>query len=206
MDAIALDLPGFGASPPPERAMGAHGYAEAIQSILDEFPSPPVVVGHSFGGRIAVCLAAGHPDRVGPLVLSAAPLLRLETGRRPAWGYRAVRRLNRLHLISDERMERMRRTRGSSDYRAVTGVMRDVLVTAVNESYEDELARLRDRVFLLWGDQDREVPVPIAEASLRLIRSNGGNAELEVLPGVGHLVPVEAPEAMRRVVAEALAG
>ncbi|HEU5113637.1 MAG TPA: alpha/beta hydrolase, partial [Acidimicrobiia bacterium] len=66
-DALSVDLPGFGATPPPETVLGAEGYARLVASVLDEFEAPPVVIGHSFGGRIAVCLAAAHPDRVGSL-------------------------------------------------------------------------------------------------------------------------------------------
>jgi pimeloyl-ACP methyl ester carboxylesterase len=83
--------------------------------------------------------------------------------------------------------------------------MRDILVTAVNESYEAELGRLRGRVLLLWGEKDQEVPVAVAESALRVIRDGGGEAELEVIPGVGHLIPIEAPGELRRVVEEALA-
>ena len=205
IDALAVDLPGFGASPPPDRAIAAPGYAELIAPLLDEFASPPVVVGHSFGGRVAVCLASSMPDHVGALVLTGSPLLRLAPGRKTSLGYRARRSLNRMGLISDEKMEEIRRSRGSSDYRAATGVMREVLVRVINESYEPELRRLRSRVYLLWGSQDREVPVAVAEAALLTIRRAGGNAELEVLPEVGHLVPIEAPGDLRRVVEEALA-
>jgi len=204
MDAIAVDLPGFGASPPPPEAMGAEGYAKTLEPLLDEFETPPVVVGHSFGGRVAVCLASAFPDRVGNLVLTGAPLLRLGSLRRPSLGYRALRTMNRARLISDRRMDEIRRNRGSADYRAAEGVMRDVLVTVVNETYEDQLKGLRMRVFLLWGADESEVPVAVGENALRLIREAGGAAELEVLPGVGHQVPVQAPDALRRVVEEAL--
>jgi pimeloyl-ACP methyl ester carboxylesterase len=205
IDALAVDLPGFGASPPPELAISAVGYAEMIAPVLDEFGAPPVVVGHSFGGRVAVCLASAQPDKVGKLVLTGSPLIRLVPAKTPSIGYRALRGLNRIHLLSDQRMEQIRRSRGSRDYRAATGVMRDVLVRVIGESYEPELRSLRSRVYLLWGAQDREVPVAVAEAALRAIREGGGNAELEVLPGVGHLLPLEAPDDLRRVVEEALA-
>jgi pimeloyl-ACP methyl ester carboxylesterase len=46
--------------------------------------------------------------------------------------------------------------------------------------------------------------VTVAEQALRIIRQAGGTAELEVLPGVGHLVPTQAPEAISRVLAEEL--
>ena len=82
--------------------------------------------------------------------------------------------------------------------------MRDILVKVVNEGYEPQLRELRNRVLLLWGENDTEVPVAVAEAALRIIRQAGGTAELEVLPGVGHLVPTQAPEAIARVLAEEL--
>lgn len=197
---LALDLPGFGASPQPPAVLGAHGYAELIAPVLDQFPHPPVVVGHSFGGRIAVCLAASRPGRVGPLVLTGAPLVRLRPPAAPSLAYRAVRALHRIGLVSDRRMETERRRRGSADYRAATGRMRDILVKVVNESYESELARIPGPVVLVWGEDDDEVPVEVAEAATRLISGAGGRVELEVLAGVGHHVPLQAPDALRRVI------
>jgi pimeloyl-ACP methyl ester carboxylesterase len=200
LSGIAPDLPGFGASPVPAEAIGADSYADIVAGILDLFDGPPVVVGHSFGGRVAVCLAAKHPDRVGPLVLTGVPLIRLETKRGPSAGFRLVRWLNRVGMLSDQRLEKEKRKRGSSDYRAATGVMRDILVKVVNESYESQLAQVTSPVRLLWGADDNEVPVAVAEAARPLI----GEVSLDVLPGVGHFVPVEAPAALRRAIEEAL--
>jgi len=203
-DALAVDLPGFGATPAPEEVLGAEGYARIVAPVLETFDTPPVVVGHSFGGRIAVCLAAAHPDRVGSLVITGAPLVRLGSGPGPSAAYRMLRFLNKIGLIGDVRMEEIRRSRGSADYRAATGAMREILVKVVNESYEPQLKELQNRVVLLWGEDDHEVPVTVAEQALRIIRQAGGTAELEVLPGVGHLVPTQAPEAISRVLAEEL--
>ena len=203
-DALAVDLPGSGATPAPEEVLGAEGFARLVAPVLDAFEAPPVVVGHSFGGRIAVCLAATHPDQVGSLIISGAPLVRLAPGRKPSATYRLLRFLNQVGLINNVRMEEIRRSRGSADYRAATGVMREILVKVVNESYEAQLKELRNRVVLLWGEDDHEVPVTVAEEALRIIRQTGGTAELEVLPGVGHLVPTQAPEAISRVLAEEL--
>src|ERR1700728_2913871 len=76
---IALDLPGFGASPPPPEAWGSAEYARLVARVLQEggpgAPAAPVVVlGHSFGGRVAVHLAASHPELVHALVLTGAPI------------------------------------------------------------------------------------------------------------------------------------
>jgi len=207
LPALAVDLPGFGASPPPVDVIGAEGYAEVIAELLgglDELDGPPVLVGHSFGGRVAVCLAAAYPDEVGPIVLTGAPLIRRE-GRKPALRYRLARALHRLGAVSDERMESVRRKRGSADYGAAAGVMRDILVKVVNEEYPDKLKSLRSEVLMLWGERDNEAPPGAAAEAASVINSAGGSCTVEVLAGVGHHVPLEAPDDLRRVIGSALA-
>ena len=199
---LALDLPGFGATPPPAVATGARGYAARLASLVESVASsgpPPVIVGHSFGGRVATCIAAERPGDVGGLVLCGVPLVRAamphgRTSRR----YQAIRAAARLGLVSEARLEAARRRHGSSDYRAATGVVRDVLVASAGESYEVELAAVRCPVALVWGRDDLTVPLEVAEVAQRLVPG----ATLEVLDGIGHLVPTEAPE---RLVAATLA-
>ena len=193
-DAVAVDLPGFGATPPPAAPIGASGYAALLDPVLAAVDIPVVVVGHSFGGRVAVALAAQRPDVVRGLVLTGVPLLRLRPARRPSVAYRMVRVAHRMGAIPDERMEHLRRTRGSVDYRAATGVMREVLVTVVNESYEDELRRITVPVAMVWGGEDREAPPEVAERARGILTEAGAAVTVEVLPGVGHMVPVSAPE------------
>ena len=202
LDAIAVDLPGFGASPAPSTSIGARGYAELLAPVVAGLDDPPVLVGHSFGGRVAVCLASIRP--VSGLVLTGVPLLRPGAPSSPSLAFRLIRLAHRMGLLSDDTIERERRRRGSADYRAAEGVMRQVLVTVVNESYEAELASLRAPVALVWGAGDTEVPVTVAEAGLTILHSAGTAAELTVLPDVGHLVPTAAPEALRRVIDEML--
>ncbi len=204
IDAIAPDLPGFGTSPVPDEVSGAEGYAKAVEPLLDEFDEPPVLLGHSFGGRVAVCLAAAYPDRVGPLVLSGVPLVRTTLSSRPSLAYRTVKALNRVGIVSDAHLEAQKRKRGSADYRAVSGVMRDILVKVVNESYEEQLLQLRSPVHLIWGELDDEVPLVVAETSRDIMKDAGVKATLRVLPDVGHLTPVEAPDQLRQAVVEAL--
>lgn len=146
-----------------------------------------------------MCLAAKHPEKVDSLVLTGVPLIRLETGRRPSPGYRFARWLNTVGVVSDERMETLKKRRGSADYRAVEGVMRDILVKVVNESYEGQLSRVNHHVHLLWGANDREVPVSVAEAASALLQ----DSKLDVVPGVGHFLPVEAPAELARAIKEA---
>jgi pimeloyl-ACP methyl ester carboxylesterase len=200
---VALDLPGFGASPLPSSPGGARHYAElilpAVRQLADE---PLVLVGHSFGGTVAAIVASEHPEMVASLVITGAPLLRNPSGSRSPRAYRVVRWLHARRLVSDGQMEEARQRYGSSDYRRAQGVLRDVLVASVNESYESELSSLTMPVTLLWGENDHEVPFDVAtRAGAMLLTPHS----LLVLPGVGHLLPLEAPEELTNAVVKALA-
>jgi len=203
-DAIALDLPGFGgASPEPALASGAAGYADLVEPALAACAERFVLVGHSFGGRVAVHLACRHPDRVAAVVLSGAPrLVRPDQQPSPSARFRAARWLHRRGLVSDARMEARRRATGSDDYRNASGVMRDVLVTVVNEDYEEQLDQLVMPVELVWGDDDTAAPIAGAErAHARL----GERSTLTIVPGAGHLTPLSAPDALREAIRRHLA-
>ena len=200
---LALDLPGFGATPPPAEAMGAAGYAAALERVLAALDGPVVVAGHSFGGRVAVHLAVRRPAAVAGLVLAGTPLVRLPGPRpRASLRYRTVRAARRLRLVPEATLERARRRHGSADYRAAVGVMRDVLVRVVGESYEEQLGAVGCPVRLVWGEDDRVVPPVVAERALTLLASG----TLTVLPGVGHDVPAQAPAALATAIRELLPG
>ena len=195
--AVALDLPGFGATPPPPEVWGSDDYAAAITPVLAELQVPAVVVGHSFGGRVALHLAAAQPGLVRALVLTGVPFLRKPAGsRRPPLRYRVGRSLHRFGLVGESRMESLRRRYGSPDYRAATGVMRQVLVRTVNETYEEQLRAVTCPVELVRADDDTEAPLAVAEAAAGLL----ARPRLTVCPGAGHFVPLTAPEALRQAI------
>ncbi len=184
-------------------AGGARHYAElvlpALRSVADE---PLVLVGHSFGGTVAAVVASTHPELVASLVLTGAPLIRARASKKAPLGYRTQRWLNAKGLLSDQRIEAARQKFGSSDYRNAQGIMRDVLVASVNESYERELETLKVTVDLVWGELDREVPLNVAERAALLL---AGDHTLRVIQGVGHMVPLEAPDELVGAVERALA-
>jgi len=197
LPALALDLPGFGASPPPPEAWGAADYGHAVAAVLDEMEGPIVLLGHSFGGRVAVHLANQRPEWIRALVLTGVPLLPVAAGRsRVAPAYRVVRRLHRMGIVSETKMEAARQRHGSADYRAAQGIMRQVLVRSVNESYGEQLDGLRGPVHFVWGAEDTAAPPEMAQRALDRV----AEGDLAVFPGVGHLTPLEIPGALHDAV------
>ncbi|MGH9046180.1 MAG: alpha/beta fold hydrolase [Acidimicrobiales bacterium] len=201
IDAIALDLPGFGASPPPPAPWGSTEYAELVAEVFVEMDPPVILLGHSLGGRVAVALAAANPEAVAGVVLTGVPLRR-PTLRRPGTplAFRMGRVLNRHGLVSDAAMESLRNRYGSTDYKAAQGVMRQVLVRLVNEQYEEMIAAIRCPAALIWGSDDVVAPPTVAQDVL----GEFTDAHLTLLPGVGHLTPSVAPAALHDAVIDML--
>ncbi|MGO9197130.1 MAG: alpha/beta fold hydrolase [Acidimicrobiales bacterium] len=211
--AIALDLPGFGASPEPGEVWGSDEYARAVGAVLDAMAAPVVVVGHSFGGRVAVHFAAEHPDKVLGLVLSGAPLFPATQAagiavrtRRPPARYRVARTLAKSGVIGAERLEQMKQRYGSADYRAATGVMRDILVKVIaeerEEAYTPSLKAIMCPVELVWGELDTAAPPAVAR---RIASTLGAPSTVSVHPGIGHLTPLLIPGHLRRAIDRLLA-
>lgn len=209
-DALAVHLHGFGMTAPPATVWGSAEYAEHLAAALDEAygaatagrggPGRYVVVGHSFGGRVAVRLAVARPDLVHSLVLTGVPLVRATRPPRATLRLRIAKRLRAAHLLPASAVERIRRSSGSADYRAAQGVMRDVLVRVVSEDYREDLQRLQVPVHLVWGELDDAAPL----AGARLAAEMMSAARLDIVPGAGHLLDGALEQAVRDAVLEAL--
>lgn len=192
------DLPGFGDTDPPSGPWGASEYAESLRDALEEFVTRhelcyTVLVGHSFGGKIALVLGAqGSVPSVVGVVLVGAPILRPGRGPSPSVSYRMWRFLYGLKVVSAERFERVRDSHGSVDYRSASGVMREVFVRVVNEEHPKEMEKIVIPVEMVVGSADTAAPPERALAAAGL----NPLAHLTVLEGIGHMIPLTQPQAI----------
>jgi pimeloyl-ACP methyl ester carboxylesterase len=193
LDAVAIHLPGFGITPPPAQVWGSPEYAEDVAAAISGF-GPVVIVAHSFGGRVAVHLAQKHPELVRGLVLTGAPLKRLHAAPQPPLRYRVIRRLGRMGLVSKKAMQAMREKYSSPDYRNARGVMREIFVKVVNETYDDQLAAIQAPTRMVWGSEDVGAPPDAAEAASKLIPG----ARFTLVPGGMHMLEGATRDEVRR--------
>ena len=144
---VIPDLPGFGSTAMPPQAWGVEEYAAWVLALLDRLGIERAhVVGHSNGGRIAIALAAAHPERVSRLVLTDSAGIRPRHG--VAYQVR-VRTFKLLRAVAGRRWlppgvrawaQRRAAQRGSADYRAATGTLRATMVRLVNTDMRPWLA------------------------------------------------------------------
>jgi pimeloyl-ACP methyl ester carboxylesterase len=205
---VSVDLPGFGWSQAPPEAWGTAHYADHTRRLLDELGiAKGVLLGHSFGGRIAIQMAAHHPDLVSRLILVASAGVRPKRGARYHARVLTTKMLRRLLTVPGlERvgvrlLSRWQAKVGSRDYRAA-GRLRPTLVKVVNEDLTPILATVQAPTLLLWGDQDEEV----RGAAMETLAATIPRARLVVFPGAGHFPFQDAPEAFCRHVTGFLRG
>lgn len=194
LDAVSIHLPGFGPAPAPESVWGSEDYAELVAEAIAAF-APVVIVAHSFGGRVAVRLAARRPELVAGLVLTGVPLVKLQAPAAPPLGYRIARWAHRRRLVSDARMDALRNQRGSADYRAAQGVLRGIMVRVVNENYDDDLVALSGSTLPLrfvWGELDTAAPTDAGR-----VAAERAGAPFRVIAGAGHLLEGDLELAVR---------
>ena len=197
---LAVDLPGFGWSQAPPVAWGTADYAEHLRRLLEQAGiERAALIGHSFGGRIAISLAATRPAGVSRLVLVASAGIRpprragihvrVTTAKLarwffslPGWGRTGQRIIAKVYGRF-----------GSRDYRAA-GLMRPTFVKVVNEDLTPLLPSIQVPTLIVWGDQDQEVP----RSAMEIMAARIPQARLVVFEGAGHFPFLDAPEEFGR--------
>lgn len=182
-----FDLPGFGRTNMLDIGAGTEDYAAAMAGALKLLNCGPyVLVGHSFGCRVAVRVAAQYPELVDRLVLIAAAGIPRDRSIRERMRGKAIKFLGKLAGLADkltggEYRARWAKRYGSLDYRNA-GLLRETFVKVVNEDLSDVAAGLSQKVLLICGADDAEAPPNISEKYAAILP----NAELHLLQGFDH--------------------
>lgn len=206
---LAFDLPGFGGSSPPPAPWGTPEYAAFVERAVTSLGiRRATYVGHSFGGRIAIWLAAHVPETVQALVLVDAagikPAASLRRRMRQLF-YKVAKRVLRLPILGTRGLalqERLAMRFGSADYRAMAGVMRASMVRTVGLDLTACLGAVSAPTLLLWGEKDTETPMADGRKMERLIRGS----RLIAVAGAGHFSYLDSPAFVNAVVSAFLHG
>lgn len=198
---FAIDLPGFGKTPPPSSVWGVEEYASCVEQFARALGlSSFSLVGHSFGGQIAVFFASSHPSLVAKLVLIAPAAIRPPLGTRQRALFLAAKLLGiPLSLIPSATLRAWIRRKaygaiGRRDYGRSEGIMKDVLERVIRQDLSRLLPAVNIPTLLLWGDNDRLTPLIHG----LFMKDALPNASLRVFPGRGHNLHKEVPKDIAR--------
>jgi len=166
------DLPGFGQTPALFENAGTEDYADALAAQLAE-NGRHILVGHSYGGRVAVQFAAKYPKLVKAIIIvggAGLPRKRSIFFRIKASILRIIGRLARLSdkIFGTQLRDAYVARFGSSDYKNA-GTLRSTLVRAVNENLTNAARQIKCPTLLLYGANDKETPPEIGKRFEALI-------------------------------------
>ena len=178
-----LDFPGFGDSDEPSSALTVFDYVEILEEFTKELKiKNPIVMGHSFGGRIAILYASRNT--VEKLVLFGAPCVRHDRKSTKESVLKGLKKLPGMNKFG----EYMKKYIGSDDYKNASPVMRETLVNTVNVDLSDYAKKINAPTLLIWGTEDTAAPIDEAK-ELEALLLDGALIEL---PGCTHYAYLEA--------------
>lgn len=185
-----VDFPGFGNSTEPsadQAAWGVEEYTQVIEAMAKaEGIVNPILIGHSFGGRVAIVFASRNEVEKVVLVDAAGVKPRRKPGyyikvysfKTAKWWYNLIYGKERAR----QRIDKLRNRRGSSDYANSSPTMKAILSKVVNEDLCHLMPRIKAPTLLIWGREDTATPLSDAQIMEKLIPDAG----LVAFEGCGH--------------------
>jgi pimeloyl-ACP methyl ester carboxylesterase len=182
--AVMLDLPFFGQSASPPSSFGIRDYARVVALFLKSEGYGAVnLLGHSFGGRIALILCAEYGIGEKLIVTGGAGL---KPKRSLAFKLKAF-----FYKLKKKLGFAPKKSVGSADYRALPDTMKPVFVRVVNTHLDGILKKINAPTLLIWGMLDRDTPLYMAKKMKKRIAESG----LVTLDGAGHYAFLDRPHA-----------
>ena len=172
-----VDLPGFGLSEEPTSNFTLYDYVDLLEELFLFLEiKNPILIGHSFGGRLSIIYSA--KNKVNKLILFGAPCVRHKPQTKKSFKQKTFDFIKKFKIFRPI-VEEMKKHIGSLDYRNATPVMRDILVRTVNEDLSEYAKKIKCPVLMIWGDKDTAAPVEHAKELDEML----SNSKFIILPG-----------------------
>ncbi len=194
MKVYNVDFPGFGESSEPGAVWGVEEYTQLIEEMVKlEGIENPVLLGHSFGGRVGLLYSSRN--KVNKLILTDAAGVKPKRGWKYYYKVYSFKMMKRVVLAlygkekGEAKLNEIRSKRGSSDYSNSTPTMRAILSIVVNEDLKHVMPSIKCPSLLIWGENDTATPLSDAKTMEKLIPDAG----LVAFPNAGHYSFLDNP-------------
>lgn len=197
-----VDFPGFGNSDKPNDTWDVGDYAEQLKSFIElVIKEKTDIIAHSFGGRVMLKILSQDwsSQWIGKVLITGGAGMKPRRSWKFYYKKYLAKSLKAPFLILPQPLQEkglnwvrstdLWKSLGSSDYKQLDGVMRQVFVKTVSEYLEPCLPRIEHEVFLLWGKNDDATPWYQAER----IDSGLRNSALVGIDNAGHYAFLDQP-------------
>lgn len=196
---LCVNLPCFGDEPCPDDVWGTGEYADFVyKKIIETGISDLIVLGHSFGGQIAVRLVSEHPELFSHLVLVGAAVIRPKRPLRRLLFWLVAKTgklLFRLPIVeqgSAFAKKVLYRLAASPDYLETSRIKRDIFRKVIREDGQKFLGQITVPTTVIWGARDRYTPLRYGKK----IAGRIPGATLDIVPDGKHGLHLQMPETL----------
>ncbi len=186
------DLPGFGKTKLPKASFFLSDYCDFVKQFVAENKLNKVIlIGHSFGGRIGIKLAAQNSNLIQILILTGTPginpvpTIKVQIFLSLAKLGNLIFSLPLLSSAKDLFRKFLYKAANASDYYNTNDYMLETFRKTVKESLVPYMSQMNTPTLLLWGKEDKMVPIGIARKMNKIIK----NSELVMIENARHGVP-----------------
>ena len=186
---IYIDFPGFGKSDIPKFSFNGEDYKRIVLNFIDSLNIKNyTIIGHSFGGRVGIRVAAERKDDIRGLILIDSAGIRDPKTIKQKLSEKTFKFFKKLtlKLLKGKNKEKVlsffQNIFGSKDYKNVNGVMRETLVKVVNEDLLPILKNIDVKTLIIWGELDKELPLRHGF----IINENIKNSKLVIIKNGSH--------------------
>lgn len=176
---ICFDLPGFGKTKTPINPLTLSDYVEfVLKKIKSAKFSKVIIVGHSFGGRIGIKMTAKYPQLIHKLILTGTPGInpvpswKVIFFRYIAYAGKIILSIPIISPLKSAMRKLLHRIAGAYDYSQASGNMRLTFNNIIREDLKSYMGYIKAPTLLLWGSNDKIVPVKIAKQMSRIINKS----------------------------------
>lgn len=178
------DLKGFGTNKGMEYPYSLDDYIKEVKKyVLDNGLSRPHVIAHSFGARITLKLAYQEKDFFDKIVLTGA------AGLKPKRSFKLYLKKSLYKTLKVFIPKDKLSLFYSKDYNSLDSIMKQSFIKIVNENLDYTLNGINNKTLLVFGKEDRETPIYMAERLKKGIK----DSELLVFDGAGHFPFIDKP-------------
>ncbi len=195
------DLPGFGKTTPPQKPWKVSDYARFILEFAQKQNLKKFfLIGHSFGGRVAIKMAAKSPKKIEKLCLCNASGV-----GRPSFSKRLpfyiLAKLGKLLFsiwpfcfIQTFARKLLYKLAREKDYLQIKGKMRQTFKNVIAEDQSKEAKKIKVPTLILWAERDKQTPLALGKKMHSLIN----NSQLIIIPNATHGLPFLEPKTFAR--------
>jgi len=198
------DLPGFGITPDPPNPWSIDDYTGWVRNFSEKQGlSQFFLLGHSFGGRIAIKFAVKYPGKLQGLILCASagitprPKMKITFFAFISRVGNLIFSLPVLEIFREPTRKLVYILTNARDYYFLQGkVMKETFKKTIEENLTPYLSQIKMPTLIIWGDKDVMVPI----SDVYKMNKEISNSTLKIIPGGKHALNYQFPEKLAEII------